>query len=536
MAFRLKIVNPSADDIREYRGLKEFLQTANAGGYPITEVIITNKGPGVDGDSVDQSDGLKENGVKIILAKKDLVTEDLTIMLQAAGVGEQSESFAKFATRVLSADHRQDKNLTSVSCSMKVTRENRLWTYCLELPLNAPFSDKPVDPPPSILKDIKSEDGRVIVLDETTTIEDIKRADGLLILQEKTLQRLPTCPIEKDRLADPGAFITSKDGKRYLKRVIDEKTTAFIWQERPDVIVDRLHRSVLKLMDFVIGYGCAYGAFEEDLAPNQGYSVIVPAETWLTYTGDEATGTAYRELRACLFSLTCLRVGYSVINSKAIKEGTFVLVQAAELKKNEQGKQEIRVMFSAPYSEILHNKAKKRVTCKVPKQAFLSDNKRNPLTFPIIHQLSNHTGRFLSSPGRRNRVRVETLLHNLQGQMTPYSQYKKRSDWKRKTAVPLLRDLLNAVLLGALQGYRFTWDNGTGMEDRPPRSMEEFKRLWLNFWLNIDEGGRQPKTEAIAAGVDPEPRNWEHYGVCSVGMKTIPRAPSKKTRKKRTKP
>ncbi len=537
MAFRLKIVNPSDDDIREYRDLKDFLSKANAGGYPIEEVVITNKGPGVDGDKTgQQSDGPKESEVKIVLSRKGLPAEEVTYLLQDAGAGEQSEGFAKFVTRVFNADHRQDKNLTSVSCSMKVARANQLRTYCVELPLSAPFEDKPEDPPPSILKDIQSEDGRVVVLDETTTIEDLMRADGLLILQEKTLQRLPTSPAEKELLKEPGAFFTSKDGKRFLKRNIDDKVTVFIWQARPGVLIDRLHRSAMKLIDFTIGQGCKYGAFEKELAPNQGYSVIIPAEEWFRWTDDEATGTAYRELRACLFSLRCLWVDYSVIDRKAIKEGTFVLVQAAEVEKNEYtGKNEIRVMFSAPYSEILHRKAKKRVFCKVPKQAWLADNRRNPLTFPLIHHLSNHTGRYLSTQGRRNKIKVETLLHNLQGQLTPYSRYKKRSDWKRKTAVPLLRDLFKAVELGALRGYRFTREDGTGIEDNPPRSYEEFKRLWLNFWLNIDEDGQQPKTAEIEDGVDREPRCWDHYGVCSVGMKTVPRLPLKPRRKKRSK-
>lgn len=545
MSYSLKKVFPNEDKPREYtseaEAIKSILDEFAANGDPARKVTITKEGPAAeDGEAPPDGDEPRESEVRIKLTKDDLeTTEAVTKKLQDAGAGEYSERFAAFAIHVYT--HSQGDCLTGATCSMKVKREKDLCTYCLELPLPPP-PEEPVAPPPSILEGMMNEGDRLVVLDAKTTVEDVmkKHADGLLTLNEGTISNLPLAPRPKKNTLtnpDPDEFITTREGKRYLKRFINPGFIAFLWQNDLHKTIDHLHRNTMMAMDFIIGQGCKNGVFEEKLRPREGYGLTIPAEEWFRLTDEEAkaTGSAYRDLRECLFSLTCLQVEYTVITRKAIKEGMFVLVQNAEVETNlTTRKKEIHVIFGAAYSQILHDLAMKRVFCKVPKQAWLVDNKRNPLTFPIIHQLSQHTARFLSSPNKRNTIKVETLLKNLQGQMTPYEQYKNKSDWRRKIAAPLMRDLKEAHELSALIGYRFRWDNGTGFDERPPRSYEEFKQGKLDYWLNLDEAGKTPQIEAIADGIDQEERRWGRYGVCSVGMRTIPRMTTKpKTKRKK---
>ena len=541
MVLTLKKVWPNPEDPKEYatesEALKAVLDEAASHGYPPQKVTITKEVPAAnDNEAPPGGDDPEENKVLIKLTKSDLeTTEAVTKKLQAAGAGVHSESLAKLAVQVYTNQGGMKGTPLGATCSMTVKRDNRRFTYCLEIPL-PPSPEELVKPPRSILEGVMDDGDRLVVLDETTTIEDVKRADGLLTLNEGTISDFPLVPRPKNT-PDPDVFITTREGKRYLKRVINDKVTAFLWQNGidPCKIVDCLHRNTMMAMDFIIGQGCKHGEFEKELGPREGYGLTIPAETWFNWTGERATGSAYRELRECVFSLTSLMVEYTAITRKAIKDGRFVLVQHAEVEKNKTTrKQEIHVTFSAPYSQILHDLATKRVFCKVPRQAWFADNRRNPLTFPIIHQLSQHTARFLYSQEKRNCLVLGTLFKNLQGQTTSYEEYKNKSDWRRKILAPLMRDLYNAVELGALIGYRFEWRDGTGFDERPPRSYEEAENAYLRYWLNLDEAGQPPQIEAIAAEIDKEPRYWGRYGVCSVGMRTVPRMTTKpKTKRKK---
>ena len=506
MAYSLKKVYQNEETTQIYEdpaeAMKAFLDESEALGQRLKQE--DGQPPRTDGGKVILEELKPDNEadeVRIQMTEADLTPAGIKRKLKAAGAGEHAtdktlDNFSAMTMNVYKT--AACPGVTSAKCRMRIPVNGVIHTYCLEFPL--------------FMAEAQEE-----ALKPTAGPLDISPSNCMVCINEQIISKIPTTGLAE---GVPKEIISKRrEGKRYLKYEVDKQITAYILQ-RLDTTIDCLNKCVLKLLTFAVCYGYQDRTFSVKPEPDQGYRVTFPAEDWFTAINTKATGRAYMELQESLDALPSLLIKYNSQYSRLTEDGTFVLIQHARRITDElTGKQAISITFSAPFSDMLYKL--KRSVFKIPIQAFKSDNRRNPLTFPIILQLVKNTARNLSKPTKRNRVKVGTLLNNLRGQMTPYEHYKRKSDWKRKIALPFLRDLYKAYKLGALIGYRLEWKDGTGIDERPPRSYEEWENVYLLYWPNIDEDGQPPQIEFIPEAKDGMPRFWGVDKVCSVGRKTV---------------